>query len=68
MLKRNKKRGDSIVEAARKQVGYRAQPNRQSAFATRKEYLGLPWNGAFVQRILTTAFDAEPEEIGRAHV
>ena len=61
MLKRNKKRGDSIVEAARKQVGYRAQPNRQSAFATRKEYLGLPWNGAFVQRILTTAFDAEPE-------
>lgn len=59
--KLDRERREATVEAARKQVGYRAQPDRRSAFASRKEYLGLPWNGAFVQRILSTAFDAEPE-------
>jgi len=60
-MNRNRAQRELIIETARKQVGYRAQPERKSAFASRKEYLGMPWNGAFVQRILTTAFDAEPE-------
>lgn len=61
MLKRNKKRADSVVESAERQVGYRAQPERRSAFNTRKEYHGQPWGGMFVQRILTDAYGAEPE-------
>jgi hypothetical protein len=43
-----------IAEAAR-HVGYRSQPERKSAFQL-KPYLGKPWNGTFVDRVLHDAF------------
>ena len=60
MRKQNKKRADSIVEVARKQVGYRAQPERRAAFQP-KIYSGKPWNGMYVDRVLREAFGGEPE-------
>lgn len=54
-------RAEQIVSAARKQVGYRAFPERRSAFTDGTPYTGKPWNGVFIQRILSEAFDGEPE-------
>lgn len=59
--KRSRERREATVEAARKQVGYRSQPERRSAFTDRTEHTGKPWNGVFLQYILTTAFNSEPE-------
>lgn len=44
-----------IVSEAKRHVGYRAQPDRKSAFAL-KNYLGKSWNGTFVDRVLHDAF------------
>lgn len=44
-----------IVEEAKRHVGYRAQPNRQSAYQL-KPYLNRAWNGTFVDRVLHDAF------------
>jgi hypothetical protein len=49
-----------IVEAAQRQVGYHAQPEKRSAFSPRT-YEGTEWNGSFVNRILTDAFGTAPE-------
>lgn len=49
-----------IVEEARRHVGYRAQPQRRSAFAT-APYVGQAWDGTFVDRVLTDAFESAPE-------
>ena len=49
-----------IVDAARKQLGYHAQPQKRNGFAPAR-YDGHEWNGAFVQRVLRDAFDGEPE-------
>lgn len=49
-----------IVTAAERQVGYHAQPEKRSAFSPRT-YEGTEWNGSFVNRVLTDAFDGEPE-------
>lgn len=59
--KRDRERREATVEAARKQVGYRAHPERRSAYTERTVHAGKSWNGIFIQRILRTAFDAEPE-------
>ncbi len=40
-----------IVAEARRHVGYRAQPDRKSAFQL-AGYLGKPWNGTFVDRVI----------------
>lgn len=47
-------RAERIVEQAKRHVGYRAQANRQSAFQLRG-YLGKPWGGTFVDRVLHDA-------------
>jgi hypothetical protein len=50
----NRKRrtdADRIIEEAKRHVGYRSQPNRQSAMQI-SGYLGKPWNGTFVDRVL----------------
>lgn len=60
---RNRKReatAAAIVDAARAQVGYHAQPQKQNGFSP-KSYLNKDWNGAFIDRVLRTAFGAEPE-------
>lgn len=59
--RRNRERRDRIVEAARRQVGYRSFPERRSAFTDGTPFTGKPWNGVFLQRILTEAFETEPE-------
>lgn len=59
--KRDRERREAIVDAARKQVGYRAQPERRSAFTDRTSHTGKPWNGVFIQRILRDVFGTEPE-------
>lgn len=51
---------ERIVDEASRHVGYRAQPNRQSAFQL-KQYLGKPWNGTFVDRVLHDAFGSFAE-------
>jgi hypothetical protein len=54
----NRKRHETvtaIVEQAKRHVGYRAQPNRVSAFQL-PGYIGKPWNGTFVDRVLHDAF------------
>jgi hypothetical protein len=43
------------VSEAKRHVGYRAQPQRRSAFAL-KQYLGKAWNGTFIDRVLHDAF------------
>jgi hypothetical protein len=55
VLKRTNKYADSIVEQAKRHVGYRAQPNRQSAFQL-PTYGGRPWGGTFIDRVLHDAF------------
>lgn len=61
MLNRNRKaRATAVVDAARTQVGYHAQPSKQNGFSPRG-YNGKDWNGAFIDRILRTAFEGEPE-------
>lgn len=45
----------SIIEQAQRHVGYRSQPERRSAMQLR-EYLGKPWNGTFIDRVLHDAF------------
>lgn len=59
--KRDRERREATVEAARKQAGYRSQPERRSAFTDRTAHTGKPWNGVFIQHILRTAFDGAPE-------
>lgn len=44
-----------IVSEAKRHVGYRAQPNRQSAFQL-AGYTGKPWCGTFIDRVLHDAF------------
>jgi len=44
----------AIVEQAKRHVGYRAQPNRQSAFQL-PGYRAEPWNGTFIDRVLHDA-------------
>lgn len=44
----------AIIEQARRHVGYRAQPERRSAFQL-APYSGKPWNGTFVDRVLHDA-------------
>lgn len=51
---------ERIVDAARKQLGYHAQPQKRNGFAPAR-YDGHEWNGAFVQHVLRDAFDGEPE-------
>jgi hypothetical protein len=54
----NRKRRETaaqIVAEAMRHVGYRSQPNRQSAFQL-PGYKGEPWNGTFVDRVLHDAF------------
>ena len=53
-------RAAAIVTEAKRHVGYRAQPNRQSAFQL-KPYGGKPWNGTFVDRVLHDALGDFPE-------
>ena len=55
MWNRKPKYAADIVEQAKRHVGYRAQPNRQSAFQL-AGYKGEPWNGTFVDRVLHDAF------------
>jgi hypothetical protein len=43
-----------IVSEAKRHVGYRAQPQRKSAFQL-KGYLGQPWGGTFIDRVLHDA-------------
>lgn len=50
-----RERATAIVREARRHVGYRAQPDRKSAFQM-KGYLGRAWNGTFVDRVLHDAF------------
>lgn len=53
----NRKRAstvDRIIEEAERHVGYRSQPERRSAFQL-KQYLGRPWSGTFVDRVLHDA-------------
>ena len=59
-MKRNRERCAAIVEAAERQVGYHAQPQKRNGFSPRT-YDGREWNGAFVQRVLRDAFGTEPE-------
>lgn len=59
--KRDQERRDRTVEAARRQVGYRSQPERRSAFTDRTVHTGKPWNGVFIQHVLKTAFGTAPE-------
>ena len=54
MLRTTRQRLDSIVEQAQRHVGYRAQPDRQSAMQL-KGLLGRAWNGTFVDRVLHDA-------------
>lgn len=49
-----------IVEEARRHLGYRAQPNRQSAFQLRI-YNGQAWNGQFIDRVLHDTFGTSAE-------
>lgn len=49
-----------IVEAAQRQVGYHAQPEKRSAFSPRT-FEGTEWNGSFINRVLTDAMETEPE-------
>lgn len=49
-----------IVDEATRHVGYRAQPERRSAFQV-KEYTGKPWNGTFVDRVLSNALGGSAE-------
>lgn len=45
------RQAQSIIDAARSHVGYRSQPERRSAFQI-GGYVGQPWNGTFVDRVL----------------
>lgn len=47
-------RAESIIAEAKRHVGYRAQPDRKSAFQL-KPYLGKPWGGTFIDRVLHDA-------------
>ena len=54
----NRKRraeAQEIISEAKRHVGYRSQPERKSAFQL-KHYLGKPWNGTFIDRVLHDAF------------
>jgi len=54
----NRKRPETvaaIVQNAKRHVGYRSLPNRQSAFQL-PPYQGKPWNGTFIDRVLHDAF------------
>lgn len=44
-----------LVEVARTQLGYRAQPNRNSAFGRAARYNGTSWDGSFVDAMLHEA-------------
>ena len=44
-----------VIAQAQRHVGYRAQPQRKSAFQL-AGYVGQPWNGTFVDRVLHDAF------------
>jgi hypothetical protein len=52
--KANAARTAEITWQAQRHVGYRSQPNRQSAFQL-PGYQGKPWNGTFVDRVLHDA-------------
>lgn len=54
MSRNRRERAASIVAEARKHVGYRSFPERKSAFQL-KPYLGKPWNGTFIDRVLHDA-------------
>lgn len=60
MLKRNKKRAASIVEAAGRHVGYHAQPSKRNAYSPNR-YDGKDWNGVFIDRVLRDAFETDAE-------
>lgn len=49
-----------IIEEAERHVGYRSQPNRDSAFQL-KPYGGQAWNGTFIDRVLHDALGDFPE-------
>lgn len=49
-----------LIEEAERHVGYRAQPNRMSAFQL-PSYNGLPWNGTFIDRVMHDAMGDFPE-------
>lgn len=53
--RKDEARRATIVDEAMRHVGYRAQPQRRSAFQL-KPYLGQPWNGTFVDRVLHDTF------------
>lgn len=44
-----------VIAQAQRHVGYRSQPQRKSAFQL-GPYLGQPWNGTFIDRVLHDAF------------
>jgi len=56
MLNRKARREQTarIIEEAERHVGYRAQPNRMSAFQL-LSYNGETWNGTFIDRVLHDA-------------
>lgn len=56
----NREERAKVVEEAERHVGYRAQPNRRSAFQL-PNYEGKPWNGTFVDRVLHDALGNFPE-------
>ncbi len=43
------------VELARKMLGYRSHPNRESAFGRATGYPGQPWAGSFIHEVLREA-------------
>lgn len=55
MFNRNPAFEAGVIDQALRHVGYRSQPNRQSAMQI-KGYAGKPWNGTFVDRVLHDAF------------
>lgn len=60
MLNRKRRaRTEAIIEAARRQVGYHAQPQKQNAFEPRRT--AKDWNGSFVNHVLRDAFNTHPE-------
>jgi len=63
-MNRNRRRRETrerIIEEAKRHVGYRAQPERRSAFTDGTRHTGKAWNGLFIQRVLRDAFGTEPE-------
>ena len=65
LLNRNRERAarvDAIVTEAKRHVGYRSRPDRQSAFQI-QGLGGKPWNGTFVDRVLHDAIGSPFAEV-----